>query len=244
MQGRDIICIGASVGGIQALGTIASGLPTGLAATIFVVQHIHPAGPGFLPAILRNAGALPARHPTDGEAFEPGHILVAPPDHHILVASGGRVHLSRGPRENRARPAIDVLFRSAALAFGPRVVGIVLTGYLDDGTVGLRAIKLCGGTSVVQNPTDADAPEMPRNALANASVDHVVRLRDIAPLITRLAREPVTMKTQATIMPKELEIETAIAAGDTTVLAGVKSFGEPPLFTCPECHGRPRRAAR
>jgi len=238
MRTHDIVCIGASAGGVQALQVIAAGLPAGLPAAIFVVQHVHPAAPGFLPDILRRATVLPVSHAIHGERVEPGRIFVAPADHHLLVSAGGRVELSRGPRENRARPAIDPLFRSAALAFGQRVVGIVLTGYLDDGTVGLRAIKLCGGTTVVQDPDDAEAPSMPRSALDHATVDHVVRLRDMAPLISRLAREAVKSNVERTsIMPKELEIEAAIAAGDDAALAGVKTFGEPSLFTCPECHG-------
>src|SRR5256885_2284843 len=174
MQTHDIVCIGASAGGIEALRVIASGLPGDLPAVIFVVQHLHPADPGCLPDILRRAGPLPARHPVDGEQAEPGWILIAPPDRHLLVSAYSRVHLSRGPRENRARPAIDPLFRSAALALGRGVIGIVLTGYLDAGPVGLGAINLCGGGSVVQTPADADAPSMPRSAIEHATVDHVV----------------------------------------------------------------------
>jgi len=239
MQNHDVVCIGASAGGVQALQVVASGLNAELPATYLVVQHVHPLGPGYLPDILRQAGPLPARHAVDGERAETAQIIMAPPDRHLLLTLDGHIRLSRGPRENRVRPAIDPLFRSAALAFGPRAIGVILTGYLDDGTAGLQAIKLCGGTSVVQDPAEAEAPSMPRSALAHAKIDHVVRLHEIAPLINRLVSEPIKFRMHEgrSIMPKELEIEAAIAAGDEGALAGIKTFGEPSLFTCPECHG-------
>ena len=239
MPAHDIVCIGASTGGIAALQAIMSGLPAGLPATILIVQHVHAADPGYLPEILSRAGALPVHLAVDGQAIQRGLVLVAPAERHLLVTPSGHVRLSRGPRENRVRPAIDALFRSAALAFGARVVGVILTGELDDGTLGMRTVKLCGGTTVVQDPAGADAPSMPRSALQHVKIDHVVSLHDIAPLLSRLTSQQVSVDANESrmIMPKELEIEAAIATGDTDALAGIKTFGEPSLFTCPECHG-------
>ncbi len=238
MSIRDVVVIGASAGGIDALRRIAETLPADLTASILIVQHLHSDSPGILPDILNAAGPLPASHPKHGAPIRPGELLVAPPDCHMLLSTTGEVLLSRGPKENRVRPAIDPLFRSAALAFGPRVVGIVLSGHLDDGSSGLRAIKMAGGTAVVQDPAEAEVPSMPRNALAQNSVDHVVRLQEIGPLIDTFSRTEVSFdEFRSMIMPKEIEIEAAIAAGDDVALAGVKTFGEPSLFTCPDCHG-------
>lgn len=189
MGNHDVIVLGASAGGVEALTRLCGGLPAGLPASLFVVQHVAPAARSVLPELLARAGPLPAGHPVDGEAVRRGHIYVAPPNLHMLLLDG-RIRLRRGPHENRTRPAADVLFRSAAAAHGGRVVGVVLTGLLDDGTAGLIAVKRCGGVSVVQDPDDAEWPGMPRNALMRDSVDHSVPLRGLAPLLVRLASEP------------------------------------------------------
>lgn len=150
---HDIILLGASAGGVDALTGLCRGLPNDLPAAVMVVQHVAPTARSVLPQLLDRAGPLPAAHAEDGEVIRPGQIYVARPDHHLLVnGDGRRLMLRRGPQENRTRPAIDPLFRSAAVAFGPRVVGVVLSGLLDDGTAGLVAIKACGGVSVVQDP--------------------------------------------------------------------------------------------
>src|SRR5262245_39082781 len=169
--GRDIAVIGASAGGVAALRRLLEAMPREYPGTVFVVVHTSPEGRSELPAILNRTSTLPAIHAVDGAAIEPGHVYIAPPDRHLLV-SRGSVQLVRGPRENRHRPAIDPLFRSAAWAYGPRVVGVVLTGNLDDGTAGLWAVKTCGGTTVVQEPDEADHPEMPLNALMHNRIDH------------------------------------------------------------------------
>jgi two-component system, chemotaxis family, protein-glutamate methylesterase/glutaminase len=138
MAAKDIIVIGASAGGIDALKVVVAALPKGLRAAIFVTLHIAPYGAGLLPGILERAGALPASNAKDWEPIQHGHIYVAPPDHHLLFEKDGFIRTTRGPRENRFRPAIDPMFRAAAYCFGPQVIGVILTGWLDDGTAGLR----------------------------------------------------------------------------------------------------------
>lgn len=167
---QDVIVLGASAGGVEALAEVISLLPADLPAAIFVVLHIPPHGASVLPSILSRRGALPARHPEDGEIVRRGQIYVAPPDHHLLLRREGNtltVRLTRGPAENGHRPAVDTLFRSAARAAGPRVAGVILTGTLDDGTAGLDAVKIRGGVALVQDPNEALFGSMPRSAMEN-----------------------------------------------------------------------------
>ena len=165
-----IIVIGASADGISAIAHVLGMLPATFAAPVLVVQHVGPRSFGYLPTILSRVTRLPVMHPHDGQSVQPGHVHVAPPDHHMLVRPGC-VHLSRGPKEHHTRPAVDVLFRSAAAAYGPAAVGGVLTGYLTDGTVGLLAIKDAGGVTIIQDPAEAPAPSMPRSALDKVAID-------------------------------------------------------------------------
>jgi two-component system chemotaxis response regulator CheB len=199
MPGRDILLIGASAGGVQALSAVVGALPRDLPAAVFVVLHIAPYGRSAMPMILSRAGVLPATHAEDGEPIEPGRVYVAPADHHLMLEPG-RVRLSRAPTENGQRPSVDVLFRSAAQAYGPRCVGVVLTGNLDDGTIGLAVVKKYGGIAVVQDPEEADYPSMPRSALHNVEVDYVSPLAGIAPLLVELARNPVTAARDGRIL--------------------------------------------
>ncbi|HSU83992.1 MAG TPA: chemotaxis protein CheB [Thermoanaerobaculia bacterium] len=231
--GRDIIVIGASAGGVNALREVVEYLPPDLPAAVFVVLHLAPHGRSALPAILGRSGCLPACHPTPGEAIEPGRIYVAPPDHHLAIEDG-RIVLSRNASENGHRPAIDVLFRTAARAFGPRVVGVVLTGNLDDGTAGLAAIKRCGGAAVAQDPAEADYPSMPESAITNVAVDHVLPLADIGPLLDRLAREPLPADPADCGEVEEEPYAMGTNDGDT---GGPGPAGEPSGFTCPDCGG-------
>ena len=235
MAGHDVIVVGASAGGLEALREVVATLPPALPAAVCVVWHMSAESPGLLPEILERAGPLPAAHPEDGEPLQPGRIAVAPPDRHLLLEPG-YVRLTRGPKENRFRPAIDPLFRSAAAAYGPRVIGVVLSGALDDGTAGMEAIKARGGLAVVQDPCDAIMPTMPRSVLTHVPVDHVVPAAEIGPLLADLAQRPAN-EEGGLAMPKELEIETRIALADNALEAGVMELGALSPYTCPECHG-------
>lgn len=231
---KDIIVIGASAGGLEALRLLVAALPADLAASVFVVLHTSADSPGLLPGILERAGVLPAAAASDGERTRPGRIYVAPPDHHLVVEPGV-VRVTRGPKENRFRPAIDPLFRSAAQTYGPRVVGVVLTGYLDDGTAGLWTVKQLGGTAVVQDPADALVASMPLSALQHVNVDYCVPLSEVAPLLARLAGEEAG--EGGFEMPEETEIEVSIAKAEQALAAGVLRLGDPSNYACPECHG-------
>ena len=232
--GHDIIVVGASTGGVEALAQLVSGLPDDLPAAVFAVLHLPPQAPSHLSQILARYGPLPASQPRDGEPIRHGRIYVAPPDFHLMVERG-RVRVTRGPRENRHRPAIDPLFRTAALAYGSRVIGVILTGALDDGTAGLYAVKQRGGVAVVQDPKDALIDSMPRNALEYVAVDHCLPLRDIPALLTRLAHEPAARET----LPAsgEMLVEAAIDEAKVTAMGNENPVGTLSAFTCPECRG-------
>jgi len=232
---KDIIVVGASAGGIEALRVLAGGLPADLPASLFVVLHTSPESPAMLADILDRSGSLPALSPKDGDRIRPGTIYVAPPDRHLLIEPN-LMRVTRGPKENRFRPAVDPLFRSAAQTYGPRVVGVILTGYLDDGTAGLWTVKQLGGTAVVQDPADALVPSMPLNAVTHVKVDYCLPLDEIAPLLVRLTTE-VAKDKGAYSVPKEVEIEVNIAKELKALDAGVLQLGEPSNYTCPECHG-------
>ena len=185
-----VIAIGASAGGIEALKVLVAALPADLEASVLIVLHIAPTGPGRLPQILGSVATLPVAAGSNEEIILPGRIYVAPPNRHMLVKNEGRLLLTQGPMENRARPSINLLFSSAALVFGPRLIGVVLTGYLDDGAAGLQAIKQGGGLAVVQDPKEAEAPSMPLNALRAVLADYCLPLREIGPLLASLAASP------------------------------------------------------
>lgn len=235
MVTRDLVVVGASAGGIAALQALAAGLPPDFGAAVLVVQHLAPRSPGYLADILDRAGPLPARFARSGQDIVPGAILVAPPDRHLLVEAGMRAVLSRGPKENRSRPAVDPLFRSAAVAFGARVIGVVMSGYLDDGTVGLQAIKLCRGLAIVQDPSDAEVPAMPLSAIRHVSIDHRVPAQDIGPLLTRLTREPVPPARPVAISA-ELRVTNAVA-GEMPAMEEIAGLGDASAITCPDCQG-------
>jgi two-component system, chemotaxis family, protein-glutamate methylesterase/glutaminase len=231
--GRDVIVLGASAGGVQALCQVIESLPPGFPAAVFVVLHLSAHGRSVLPAILQRSGCLPASHPSEGEVIQPGRIYVAPPDRHLAIRDG-HVHLSRNASENGHRPAIDVLFRTAARSYGPRVVGVVLTGNLDDGTAGLAAIKQCGGVAIVQDPEEADYPSMPESAIANVPVDHVLPLADIGPLLDELSRQPRPAEVADPCGEVEKEPD---AMGTSKPGDEEKVPGAPSGLTCPECGG-------
>src|SRR5436190_23370092 len=163
-QRNQIVVVGTSAGGIEALRTLAAALPADFRAPMCVVMHTAPQSPGVLHEILSRSGPLVATLACSGERLRAGRVYIAPPDHHLLVEPG-KLRVTKGPKENRFRPAIDPLFRSAAQVYGPRAIGVVLTGSLDDGSAGLWAVKQLGGTAVVQDPADALYPAMPQNAM-------------------------------------------------------------------------------
>lgn len=206
MRGHCMIAIGASAGGVEALKEIVRGLPPDLPASILIVSHLSPHYPTYLPKILSNAGALPVTHPHNGEQIKSGHVYLAPPDHHMVVRHG-RLYLRQGPKENFARPAIDPLFRSAALAYGSQLVGIILTGAQNDGTSGLWAIKECGGMTIVQDPEDAYFPNMPQSALDKVKVDYCLPVTEIAPVLVRLANDMAGEEGERSVS-ENLELET------------------------------------
>lgn len=234
---RDIIVIGASAGGVEAVKRVVVGLPRELPAAVFVVLHVPPFGPSQLPKILSDAGALEAVHPRDGEVFSHGRIYVAPPDHHVLLEER-RVIVRRGPKENRFRPSVDALFRSAAYVHGPRVIGVVMSGVLDDGTSGLWSIKRLGGVAIAQEPDDAQQPEMPRNAIAQVEIDHVATAAEIGPLLAKLAGESATGRAEIDHDElRRLGLETDIAARSGAFDKAIMTWGDIAPFTCPDCHG-------
>ena len=233
MLRRDIVVIGASAGGVQALRVLAAELRADFAAAVCVVLHIG-AHESTLPALLEAAGPLPAAHACSGHALRPGRILVAPPDHH-LVLQGDTVQLTRGPKEHHTRPAVDPLFRSAALSLGPRVIGVLLTGGLDDGTAGLQAIKQCGGLVVVQDPLDAEDPSMPGAALQAVEVDHCVPLARIAPLLVELVRQ--TVPAAAAAPPPRLVHEHLAGLGGENTMDELEQVAVPSTLVCPDCKG-------
>jgi two-component system chemotaxis response regulator CheB len=196
---QRIVVVGASAGGVEALIQLTKALPADFPAPIFVTIHIPPDSPSILPEILKRHGRLDARHAQDGMLYKAGTIYIAPPDHHMLIGSDRMVRLDRGPRENRHRPAIDPLFRSAAVAAGPAAIGAVLTGALDDGTAGLIAIKQCGGVAIVQDPADAAYRTMPQSAIENVDVDYVLPLRDIPGKLVDLVPPTVEEEFQANV---------------------------------------------
>jgi two-component system chemotaxis response regulator CheB len=235
MPGHNIIAVGGSAGALDALRDVVAALPADLPAALFVTTHLTPYAPSYLPEILSRAGPLPVRHPEDREPFRAGTIYLAPPDHHLLVGPDA-VRVIRGPRENNARPAIDPMLRTAAVSHGPRVIGVVLTGLLDDGTVGLAAVKARGGVTVVQDPKDAAYPDMPASAMEHVAVDHCLPLAAIGPTLNRLARQPAAEPDGGTV-PNALQWEAAVAEWDLERLQSPDRPGRPSAFTCPDCKG-------
>jgi len=225
-----IVVVGASVGGVEALVALVGVLPPDLPAAVFVALHSTDR-PSLLPTILSHAGPLPATAATDGAEMHAGHIYVAPAGHHLLL-SRGHMHVVQGPRENGFRPAIDPLFRSAARASGPRVIAVVLSGLLDDGTAGLLTVKSHGGVAIVQDPEEALASSMPRSALTYVAVDYTARLAEMGPLIASLAWQ---RSVGGDIMPDETPAIAYGADGPLDVVG--EEAGTPAPFSCPECGG-------
>jgi two-component system chemotaxis response regulator CheB len=233
MANRDIIVIGGSSGATAPLKAILGRFPADLPAAVFVVLHIPTRSIGLLSTVASAAGPLPARQAEDGMPIERGKVYIAAPDHHLIVTEG-RIRLGRGPRENMARPAIDALFRSAAMSYGPRVIGVVLSGLLSDGAAGLNAIKRCGGTALVQDPEDAIADEMPRRALEATVTDLCAPGAKLGDVLSDLARQ---VPGPAMPVPSEIRLEVDIAMGERVDADVLKRFADPAALTCPSCGG-------
>lgn len=233
-EGGMLIVVGSSAGGMQALRRLAAQLPADLPAPVFIVTHMSPDTTGeALVRAVDEAGPLPCRHAENDERFEDGRIYVAPPDRHMLIQAD-RILITKGARENRSRPAIDPLFRSAAVAYGNRVIGVILTGYLDDGTSGMMAIKRCGGVCIAQDPDDADHADMPRSVIVNVGVHHCLPISGMGPLLTELARSKQAPRTPP---PEDVVIEARIARRVLSDLPSVEALGDQVPFNCPDCGG-------
>jgi two-component system chemotaxis response regulator CheB len=247
MPGHDLIVIGASAGGVEAVSTLVGTLPADLPAAVCVVVHLRPDVHSHLAEVLARMTSLRVVAARNGIVLRPGTIYVGVPDLHFLLereGDRGVIRLVRGPRENRARPAVDPLFRSAALAFGARVIGVVLSGALDDGTAGLWAVKERGGIAMVQDLEDAAVPSMPASALAEVEVDHVAAARALGPLLARLAREPApdqprveNGRSAARETIDEIEREVGMTTLDESAHQGSERYGRPSRFSCPDCGG-------
>jgi two-component system chemotaxis response regulator CheB len=234
MAAQRIVVIGASSGGIEALRELVNGLTPSFPAPICIVLHTSPHSPGLLAKILASAGPLPTSTAATGMQLVNGHLYVAPPDHHLLVEPGF-LRLGGGPKENRFRPAIDPLFRSAAQVYGPGAVGLILTGSLDDGSAGLRTVKQLGGIAIVQDPRDALFPGMPTNALRHVAADHVAAVADLPRVLTAAVTHALHPRT--TVVPHGVHVEVAIAKEDSSVDRETVHIGDPSVFACPDCHG-------
>lgn len=232
-----VVVIGASAGGVEALIELFRAFPKEFPAPIFIVVHVPPDSPSILPDILSRRGALSVKHAEDGEAFRPGVGYVAPPDRHLIILQNGTVRVVRGPRENRHRPSVDPLFRSAALAYGPRAIGIILTGTLDDGTAGLLAIKDRGGIAIAQDPHEAVYPSMPLSAITHVDVDEILPLGRMPSRLLELlgVTDPRTARGRQSL--ERLQMEQHITLMDEETMQNDDRPGQPSAFSCPDCGG-------
>jgi len=232
---QHIVVIGTSAGGLNALTALVSQLPENFPAPLLVVQHISADASGnVLLDALSQASKLPCHHAQTGVAIKAGNIYLAPSDHHMLADKDGLLLITKGAPENRSRPGIDPLFRSTAIHYRNKTIGIILTGYLDDGTSGLSAIKRCGGITIVQDPEDAEYPDMPKNAMNQLKVDYCVPIAEIGSLLTRLT----SIKPGKNLpVPKDILIEGKIAERVVSDLGAVNALGKQVPFNCPGCGG-------
>lgn len=220
MVARDRIFIGASAGGVKALQEVVAGFRADLSAAVFITLHMFERTEVILPDLLNSAGPLRVALACDGEPIVDGRIYIAPPDYHLLVTAD-KIHLGHGPKEGLQRPSINVMFRSAAAVFGERAAGVILTGMLDDGAAGLWEILQRGGVTIVQEPAEAAYRSMPESAIRGLNVQYILRLKDMAPLLTRLS------------MGERRETQTQ------NEVRSVTEAVEAPLVrqACPECGG-------
>jgi two-component system chemotaxis response regulator CheB len=228
----DIVVMGASAGGVQPLRQVVSAFPAGMEAAVFIALHTLATAESLLPELLSRETRIPAVTAQDRSLIEVGKICVAPPDRHLLFHEGA-LRVTRGPKENRHRPSIDVLFRSAAMAYGPRVIGVLLSGADDDGTAGMMAIKRCGGITIVQDPAQAEYPEMPSSALRTVQIDFTRPVAEIGPLVQGLVDGKIERREN---LPMSEPVDESLA-GDEESPTDVRKLGIPSVFTCPDCNG-------
>jgi two-component system chemotaxis response regulator CheB len=237
MAHRDVVVIGASAGGIEALQQLVGALPNNLDAAVLIVLHTSNHAGSVIPHILGRSSKLPALHPEDNTPLEHGVIYIAPPNRHMVI-DDNRIRIIQGPRENLHRPAIDPLFRSAAAFYRSRVIGVVLTGLLDDGTAGLMVVRARGGAAIVQDPQTAMFPAMPQNALEQVPDAHVLSLHEIGNMIARLTREEIAEEVVARASPNgKAERETKLTEMDMSEIENEDRPGRPSAFACPDCGG-------
>jgi two-component system, chemotaxis family, protein-glutamate methylesterase/glutaminase len=233
MANRDIVAVGTSAGGVEAILFLAKRFAPDLPATVLITIHLATEARSFLDQLLSRARPLPAAFASGGETLRAGHILIAQAGRHLLV-DGNRTVLGFRPRENNPRPAIDPMLRSAAVCCGPRSIGVVLTGTLGDGGSGLRAITQCGGISVVQDPEDAAFSEMPLMALNRSMPHHVVHLDEMPGLLDKLAHHPAG---EAMFCPESMKFEVEVAKGARAGMKDMDKIGRRSVLTCPDCNG-------
>lgn len=233
MANRDVLAIGTSAGGVQALIFLAKHFRSNFPAAVLVTIHLPSQSRSALHEVLSRAGPLPATFAVEGERLRKSHIYIAPPDRHLLL-DGDHISLGSGPRENNARPALDPMLRSAAVCCGPRVVGVVLTGTLGDGASGLWAVRHCGGITVVQDPKDAAYSEMPLLALKRANPEHVVPLADLPALLDSLAHQPAG---EPRPVPRSIKYEVDIARDGRSSMDAMDGLGPRSVLACPDCGG-------
>lgn len=230
-----IVVIGTSAGGLSALKKLISQLHNDFPLPVLVVQHISPDATGnVLLNELNKLNTLKCQHAINGNSLKPGYLYLAPSDHHLMIGEDLKILVTKGAQENRYRPAVDPLFRSAAVRFRAGVIGILLTGYLDDGTAGMKTIKRCGGTCIVQDPKEAEYPDMPKNAINNVKVDYCLPISEMGALIYQLIPEKLPKRKP---VPADIIIEAKIAERVLSDLSSVNTLGEQAPFNCPGCGG-------
>ena len=234
IENSRLVVVGSSAGGMAALKQLIAQLPKDFPAPVFIVNHMSADTTGeALVKVLNESSSLVCEHAHDEQVFRAGHVYLAPSDQHMLVVKD-RILVTKGARENRARPAIDPLFRSAAVAYGNRVIGIILTGYLDDGTSGMMAIKRCGGVCIAQDPDDAAYPDMPRSVMANVGADYCLPIAEMGALLSDLVERELPENEPA---PDDIVIEAKIAQRVLSDLPSVEALGNQVPYNCPDCGG-------
>jgi two-component system chemotaxis response regulator CheB len=236
MPNRDVVVVGASAGGVEALQRLVRGLPADFGAAVLIVLHVSGHTRSYLPSILDRATALPVIHAEDGMALLPSRICIAPPNFHMIVADGF-LRIVHGPKENLHRPAIDPLFRSAAAAYGARVIGVILSGALDDGTSGLMMVRASGGTAIIQDPATATHSSMPASALEQVPDAYVLPVDEIADLLVHLTQEELPAAAVAKKAPKAAGMESRLAEFDMAEIENESRRGDPSGLGCPDCGG-------